>query len=170
MSKKTGNVKVQKSRKEAYPVPKEVLKSGDVVRMTPEALKNPRWKNTSPRIMIAHGWPNEFHVEEAFEHKDEGPCLEFSECCLKRKESDGKYSCGGHPMGLFERERFASGRDFKPGDAKASVTVPFLGELVGYEYRADEKKAVFRVGGQEMEAVGGLAELLNDVIKKHGVV
>lgn len=170
--KKTGNVKVQaqKKSKEANPVPKEVLKSGDLVRMTPEAVKSQRWATSSPRILISSGWPNEFSVREAFDHKDEGPCVELDECCLKRFNPDGDYACGGHPMGLFEKVDRSPNRPFQPGDARASVTVPFLGELVGYEYRADEKKAVFRIGGQEMEAVGNFAEILNDVIKKHGVV
>lgn len=167
---KTGNVKIEaKKKREGYPLPKEVLKAGEVIRMTPDAVVGSRWAKTSPRILIAGGWPNEFRVRETFDRADEGPCVELEECCLRRRDPSGDFSCGGHPMGLFEKTGAQAGREFGPGDSRASVTVPFLGELVGYEYRADEKKAVFRVGGQEMEAVGSLAELLNDVIKKHGV-
>jgi len=172
-SPRTGNVKVKTPKvkgKEANPVPKEALKGGDVVRLTPEALKNERWFVTSPRVMIRNGWPNEFHVREEFVHKDEGPCLELDECCLKRFNEEGDYACGGHPMGIFEKVDRAPDRPFQPGDARASVTVPFLGELVGYEYRADEKRGVFRIGGQEMEVIGSFAELLNNVVKKHGVI
>lgn len=173
MTKKTGNVKADASKppKEAYPAPEEKLQSGDIVRMTPQALKNQTWAKTSPRVLISNGWPNEFHVTEAFEHKTDGPCVELQECCFLRHNPNGEYSCGGHPMGFFEKVKDGSPeREFQPGDSRASVTLPLFGQLLGYEYRADEKKAIFKVAGQEMEATGGLADYLNNIIKKHGVV
>jgi hypothetical protein len=171
-AKKTGNVRRDPPKKgpEGYPVPAETLKAGDVVRMTQDTLKNARWMKTSPRILALNGWPNEFHVRETFERADEGPCVELDECCLRRRDAKGDFSCGGHPMGLFEKSDVKEPeREFRPGDSRASIVVPFLGELAGYEYRADEKKAIFRIGGQPMEVQGGFADFLNDFVKKNGV-
>jgi len=163
-----GNVKVPQK---AAPEKKGEIQAGDVVAMTPEALKSIK---CSPRVLIESGWPNEFYVERVFDDRDHGLCLQLQECCFRRrdlKEKKKPYSCGGHPIGLFERLDSSQGEErvFEPGDARASVTIPFIGELIGYTYRAKDKKAVFRVGGQEMEAEGALAEHLNNIIKKHGV-
>lgn len=143
---KSGNVKREPKAvagKEANPVPKEILKAGDLVRMTPATLKNPKKAIMSPRVLVAHGWPNEFRVRETFDRTAEGPCIELEECCLKRLNEEGNYWCGGHPMGLFEKVTAGepAEREFRPGDSRASIVVPWLGELAGYEYRADEKKA-----------------------------
>ena len=165
---KSGNVKVPP---EVYPAPKERIEAGDVVSMTPEALKTVT-PGTSPKVLVDLGWPNEFMVERVFDHHVHGPCVQLQECCLRRKDLKDKknpFACSGHPMGFFTRLRGSPEESFEPGDARASVTVPFLGELLGYNYRAKDKKATFRVGGQEMEAEGAFAELLNSIVKKHGV-
>jgi hypothetical protein len=167
MSKKTGNVKHEEPEKKKEP---EHFEPGDIVRMSQETLRDPELSKMSPRVILTIGLPNEFQVVKVFE-LESVVCLTLDPCCYRRVDRNGKRQCTGHPAVLFERVAHEHIR--QPGDKIASITVPFLGELMGYEYQPDghgNSKAIFRVGGKEMKAEGGLAELLNKVIQNHGII
>lgn len=159
------------------PTPPAKFEKGDRVRMTDVTLRDKKKIKMGPRILHSVGWPNDFEVEDVFEREKEGLCISLTSCCFWMRNSKGKFICGGHPVSCFEKvvdpaSKREESEPLREGDRRASITVPYLGELMGYEYRTDEhghKKAIFRVGGQKCVAEGGLADLINSVIEKHGI-
>ncbi len=83
----------------------EDIKSGDIVRLTSEALIDKKADPMKPtRLFKNEGWPNEFLVYDVFK-KDGKTFLRLDPCCgwMRNLEDRSKFSCQAHPAEFFER-------------------------------------------------------------------
>lgn len=124
------------------------IKPGDLVRLTSEALINPKAEDMKPmRLFKNEAWPNEFLAHDVFE-KDGKWFLRLDPCCgwMRDLEDRTKLSCQAHPAHFFER----SGERIEEPDEETQSRysgVKFNGEdLLGIEY--DGKAFVLRYMGR----------------------
>ena len=98
--KKTEDVKVDKDEQD-----EQDIKPGDIVRLTSEALINPKADNLTPkRLFKNEGWPNEFLAYDVYVEGDK-TFIRLDPCCgwMRNLEDRSKYSCQAHPAEFFER-------------------------------------------------------------------
>lgn len=136
-AKKGGNV-----QSEELEVPKssqEKFADGDVVAITQAALRIGRLALMTPRVLYGIGHPNEFVVLDVFETESDGVCLALWPCCHRFKDrKTGKKICPGHPAVYFEK--VGSIRSPKKGDKSSSLVLPFLGEVLGFDYEEGDEE------------------------------
>ena len=136
--KKTEDVKAETAEQD--------IKPGDVVRLTSEALINPKADDLKPkRLFKNEGWPNEFLAYDVFV-KDGKTFLRLDPCCgwMRNLEDRSKYSCQAHPAEFFERsgERV---EDEEETQSRYSGVKLNGEEILGVEM--DEKSVVLRYMG-----------------------
>ena len=91
------------------------------------------------------------------------------QCCfLFENHSTGITTCKGHPAIYFEKMR--KDRAKQKGDRLASVKIPWVGEVAGFEYEEDEEnpKAKFRIMGKECELEGAPAKFFKSMVEGYG--
>lgn len=164
-TKKDGNVKVDEA--EAVGGPPQKFEEGDVVALTQAALRIGRLELMTPRLLHHIGHPNEFVVLDAFDTGDDGPCLSLWPCCYRFADrKTGKRRCQGHPAVYFEKVRAL--RTPKKGDKSSSLVLPFLGEILGFEYEEDEQNPKFNANlfGLKGAASGYFAKVLKGLAEE----
>lgn len=176
MSAKTngsGNGNVQKKPPPATTPGINRYQPGDVVAMTPAALRTPRIAKMSPRLHYDLTGENKFLVLLAYIHPEEGPCVSLP-CCNIPSIGDfegnegwidpktGLERCNGHPEVYFEKVDFK--RLPKKGDKSFSVMLPFLPKF-GLEYLEDDENPQFvgRALGGEASVTGIFAKFLKQL-------
>lgn len=165
MAKKNANVPGSSREAEIC----ETFSPGDVVRLKVSALTNDDLE-LKALDLYKIGHPNEFVVAETFEQPRRGLCVALRECCyLFENHATGIKTCKGHDAIYFEK--MGKERPKKKGDRIATVTIPWIGELVGFEYQDDEQnpKADFRVAGKKISLEGAPAKLFRDIINGYGL-
>jgi hypothetical protein len=143
--------------------------AGDVVRVKEAVLAAGRVE-MSPVSLVGVGWANEFTVLSTFSTKDGVPCVMLKPCCMFLKNpATGEILCKGHPAEHFQKLRRERGR--QRGDKAASIAVPWVGEVAGFEYEEDEEhpKAAFRVMGKEVRLEGAAAKFMKGVLDGYGI-
>lgn len=168
---KNGNGNVQREEP-ARKKPKEIFKPGDIVRLTPDAMKNGP-SLMAPKRLYSVGWPNEFQVIDVFEMED-GPYITLNACCRNLiRHATGAWVCTGHPAKWFEKTKpEAAARPRKKGDRSTSITVPFMGELGAIDYLEDEEDPglVLRILGQQTVMKGSVAKAVAQFAKDNGLL
>jgi hypothetical protein len=147
------------------------FEEGDVVGLTQAALRIGRLELMTPRLLHHIGHPNEFIVLDAFESGEDGLCLSLWPCCyrfLDRKT--GKKRCQGHPAVYFER--VGSLRMPQKGDKSSSLILPFLGEVLGFDYQEDESNPALQANilGMKGQANGHFAKMLKKLAEDAKII
>jgi hypothetical protein len=146
----------------------EEFESGDIIRLKASVVTNDEVK-MAPIDLFRIGHPNEFLVVAAFDGGKFGPCVTLRQCCfLFENHSTGITTCKGHPAIYFEKMR--KDRAKQKGDRLASVKIPWVGEVAGFEYEEDEEnpKAKFRIMGKECELEGAPAKFFKSMVEGYG--
>ncbi len=151
-----GNVR-KEAKVESAEQKAQDIRPGDIVALTPTALRMPRLSTMSPRVLVDLGFANEFQVLQIFDSDEDGPCAILSECCGRRVDRrTGRPVCIGHPMMYFRRaepsEASRRARRDTKNDRSSAVSLPFLGEVASMEYEEDEKRPrlTVKIGGRSM--------------------
>lgn len=179
MSPRSGNVRAE-SREEIQVIPQ--FEEGDLVSLTPAAIRRREFANMTPRLLYEIGHPNEFLVLGVFDHEKEGPCATLYPCCTWKKKDDsvmpgfldrntGKPRCTGHPAVLFEKKSFK--RIPRKGDKSSSIHIPFLPiALAEIAWEEDENNPSLkgRVAGQEIAFTGVLGKMIKNVLEENNLL
>lgn len=164
---KKGNVQAE----ESAPKVSELLEEGDVVALTPSALRIGRLKSMTPRLLHKIGHPNEFVVLTSFKSDKGEDCLTLWPCCNRFTDREsGKQTCTGHQTVYFEK--VGNIRTPKKGDKSASLVLPFIGEVFGIDYQEDENNPDFRVnlGGLKGSVTGVLAKAVKKFAEDNKII
>lgn len=168
MGKKTGNIPPEEAPVQGPP-PK--YEEGDVVALTQAALRIGRLELMTPRLLHQIGHPNEFIVIDAFDTGEDGICLSLWPCCyrfLDRKT--GKKRCQGHPALYFEK--IGNLRMPKKGDKSSALVLPFIGEILGFDWQEDEDNPNLNanVFGLKGAASGYFAKILKKMAEEAKII
>lgn len=166
MAKKSGNVPAGDHEPEIV----EVLSRGDLVRIKQRSLMNDDLL-LSPKDLYSIGHPNAFLVLESFEDPQRGVCIALRECCFVLEDhKNGKKLCKGHEALYFEK--MGQERAAQKGDRKASIKIPWLGEVLGYDYQDDEASPSLRVrmaGADPIVLEGMAAQMVKKMLDGSGI-
>lgn len=173
MKDEEGNVQPDET-----PPQKEEIRPGDVVCLTPEAIKR------APRLMgpiklYSIGWPNLFQVIHVFE-ADGLRHLTIGGCCynLVINRRNNARLCTGHEAKWFrkvvaqEAPVKEAPRARKSGDRLVSIEAPIVGEMGAIEYLADDQNPaiVFRLLGQKIVLNGKAATDIAKIAQANGLL
>lgn len=166
---KSGNVRrEEKTKVEEIPQ----FQEGDIVSLTPAAIRRSGVSNMTPRLLYEIGHPNEFVVFDVFEDKELGPCISLLPCCsIFEDRSSNKKRCGGHPAIHFEKR--SQKRLPKKGDKSSSIHLPFMQyALAGINWEEDENNPALKahVLGKEVSLTGPIAKLLKQLAEDNNVL
>jgi hypothetical protein len=167
-ARKNGNVEPSP---EAEQYSGEKLVEGDVVGLSPAALRTDRLRKMTPRILHKIGHPNEFIVLDTFENESDGACVVLWPCCFRFvNRKTGRELCQGHSVDYFEK--LGSLRTPKKGDKSSSLVLPFLGEVLGFDFQEDEAtpKLNANVFGMKGEASGTWAKLIKKLAEDANIL
>lgn len=178
---KSGNVH-REEKPEAEEIPE--FQPGDVVSLTPAAIRRSGISNMTPRVLYEIGHPNQFHVWRSFEDEQEGPCVTLVECCSWEKNEghwekhegyidrkSGKRRCTGHPSIHFEKK--GKKRMPKKGDKSSSIHLPFMEyALAGLQWEEDENNPALKahVMGKELSLTGPIAKIIKQLAEENNVL
>jgi hypothetical protein len=168
MGKRNGNVTPPEDVPQKAP---EKFEEGDVVGLTQAALRIGRLELMTPRLLRQIGHPNEFIVLDAFKSDEDGVCLTLWPCCFRFVDhKTGKKRCQGHPSVYFEKT--GSLRMPKQGDKSSSLILPFLGEVLGFDYQEDESNPEIQanVFGMKGSASGYFAKMLKKLAEESKIL
>jgi|FLYN01.1.fsa_nt_gi hypothetical protein len=160
---KSGNVR-QKADPAENKTETESFQEGDIVALTPTALRLGNLSMMSPRLLYQIGWPNQFVVLHTFEDEENGPCVSLYPCCMVLVDRrSGNYRCTGHPAQYFEKIDVL--RQPQKGDRSVSISLPLIKEIVGADYEEDEQspRLTVRVLGQKGVITGPWAKLIKNL-------
>lgn len=141
---------------------------GDIVALTPSAIRTSRIKKMTPQELYKLGHENRFLVMHAFNDSENGPCITLFPCCnrfVDRTESHEKKRCTGHPSVYFEKVDVQRAST-KKGDKSASLKLPFLPwDVAAIDYDADEANPKLSVSllGQKGQITGPWAALIKNI-------
>lgn len=168
MKSRDGNI-VGEEKPEAEEIP--TFEPGDIVCLTPAAIRRSGIGNMTPRLLYEIGHPNEFLVYSYTVTEADGPCVTLLNCCswsmnegkkhlgfIDRKT--GKRRCTGHPAIHFEKK--SQKRMPKKGDKSSSIHLPFMqAALAGIHWEEDEDNPALKVSvlGKELALTGPLAKI-----------
>ncbi len=147
--------------------PPEDIRAGDLVALTPQALRMGRLEGMCVRQLCAIGWDNSFPVTGVFDSPEDGKCVTLWPCCFHlkdRKRGTPVYRCKGHPAIYFTKVGRA--RMPSPSDRKSAITLPFgLGQAVDFNYEGDPENPKFtgNLFGLEGSCTGGFAKLFESL-------
>jgi hypothetical protein len=169
------------------------FRPGDFISITHEALKMGAIKDMGPRLLHADGWENRFEVVHVHHTEQNGECVTLFPCCffLRNWKTKG-FRCKAHPVIYFElaepraedvspepKEATAEGEE-KPASEgvrgkkgkSSSLTIPFLGELVGFDYDDDHEnpRLTARFIGKSAVFTGEFARMMKTVIEAQKVM
>lgn len=161
----------------------EDIRPGDVVAITPAALRMARLSTMSPRLLYQIGWPNAFQVMHVFDTEEDGVCVTLDACCMNLVDRrTGKNRCTGHPVVFFEKleperpkgkaEKEQPERQRKPGDRGTSVSVPWIGELASIDFQEDEHNPTLtiNIAGKRTMFTGSLAKIFAEAAKQSNIL
>ena len=134
-----------------------------------------RLAQMTPRVLCSIGHPNEFIVLDVFETDSDGVCLALWPCCHRFKKA-GKKICPGHPAVYFEKT--GALRTPKKGDKSSSLVLPFLGEVLGFDYEegaegeegGEAPKMTANIFGLKSGASGYWAKLLKKLAEDAKII
>lgn len=159
---KSGNVQ-REEKPQVSEVPQ--FQEGDVVCLTPAAIRRSGISNMTPRVLYEIGHPNEFVVFHVFEDPKEGPCVSLLPCCsVFEDRKTGKKRCTGHPAVHFEKKSVK--RMPKKGDKSSSIHLPWMQvALAGIHWEEDETNPALKVNilGKEVSLTGPAAKLVKSL-------
>jgi hypothetical protein len=169
----SGNVKHGPEEVEKTEEKKQAFEEGDVVALTPSALRIGRIQGMTPRLLYTIGQPNEFMVLHVFETEADGLCLALFPCCLRFVDRDrnGQVRCKGHPAVYFEK--VDKRRIPKKGDKSSSVHLPFLPfEVAGLHYEEDEEnpRLTLNLFGKRVDTTGPLSKFLKKLAEENKIL
>ena len=152
----------------------EEIVTGSIVAVKASARK----EEMSPNVIIGIGLPNEFTViaRGMLVHKETGEAVDsitLSECCLRKRNPNGKFECMGHDVKYFEIMEPPAGQEMERPERYLTFNGP-LGEILNLAYYSSEgrqPKVVFRgFGGKGVELDGVLAKQLGSALKEWGLL
>lgn len=119
------------------------IKEGDIVALTPAALKMGRLEAMTPRLLYHIGHENRFIVDKTFETEEDGLCLKLFPCCFRfvNDHQTKQFRCKGHPAIYFDK--VGTVRTPQKGDKSSSLVLPILGEIFRFDYKEDENAPKF---------------------------
>lgn len=150
------------------------FKEGDVVSLTPAAIRRSGASNMTPKLLYEIGHPNEFVVFDVFDDKDYGPCISLLPCCSifeDRGSSSKDKRCGGHPAIHFQKKTVK--RMPKKGDKSSSIHLPFMQiALAGINWEEDESNPALKANilGKEISVTGPIAKMLKQLAEDNNVL
>lgn len=146
---------------------------GDIVALTPSAIRTTRIKKMTPQELYKLGHENRFLVMHAFSDKENGPCISLFPCCnrfVDRSENHEKKRCTAHPSVYFEKVDVQ--RAAKKGDKSAALKLPFLPwDVAGIDYDADEANPKLSVSllGRKGQITGPWAAFLKNIAENQNI-
>lgn len=145
----------------------EVFKEGDVVELTPSAIRTWSVKDMTPKELYKLGHENRFLVLGSFTDEENGPCVTLFPCChrfVDRKDDHHPFRCTGHPSVYFKKVDVR--RMPQKGDKSAALKLPFLPwdvAAVDWEEDSDNPKLSLSIMGQKGSISGPWAKFLKNL-------
>jgi hypothetical protein len=170
-AKRNGNIRGGPDRPTSAP---QHFQQYDVVALTSAALRMGRLATMGPRVMYGMGWPNEFLVVRTFENESDGPCITLLPCCnnllVDHRNPDAKRCRDGHPAIYFTKIDVL--RPPQKGDKSSRVVLPWLGEILSFDYKEGEENPEFtaRFLGKGGSVMGAWAKLLKRIAEANNLI
>lgn len=168
------------------PTKSEAFEPGDIVALTPSAIKEPRLRTMGPRILYDVGWRNEFLVLETFQTEQDGDCVVLDPCCgqiLADRATDRTRCINGHPASFFKKvgtlnqplhpeEGEEADRPRNKGDRSSSASFPWLGEVAAFSYEDHPEipKLKIKIAGKTTMLTGPIAKMIAEVAKANNLL
>ena len=136
------------------------VEPGDYVRLTPEAMIDPKAQDMTPFLFFKLvGWPNKFMVVDVFIDAKHGQVLRLDPCCgwVRDPEERSRIACQAHPSKYFEKCPQESDSGDKD-DRYMGVNIAGF-DLLSVEYLngGKEPSLMVKLAGQKPFMVSGSA-------------
>lgn len=171
MARKQPRANVEPEEEEASG---ETFQAGDVVELTPSAIRTWAVNDMTPKELYKMGHENRFLVLDTFPSDEHGPCVTLFPCChrfVDRKAVHHKLRCKGHPSRYFKKVDVK--RLPQKGDKSAALKLPFLPwdvAAVDYEEDGENPKLSVSLLGQKGSISGPWAKFLKNMAENQNLL